>query len=59
MSFGSILTISLTTLAFYGIVEFITYLLLVRNIEGIRKRNKGFLFNYAKMKLGDKFYTIK
>ncbi|WP_449620331.1 hypothetical protein [Robertmurraya sp. Marseille-Q9965] len=59
MSFGSILTISLATLAFYGIMEFITYLLLISNIERIRKRKKGLLFNYAKMKLGDKFFQVK
>ncbi|TKC19821.1 hypothetical protein [Robertmurraya kyonggiensis] len=59
MSFGSILIISLTTLAFYGMMEFITYLLLISNIERIRKRKKGLLFNYANMRLGDKFYHVK
>jgi hypothetical protein len=58
MSVANVLIISLSTLIFYGMLELLTFLFLIKNIDSIRKRKKGLLYNYAKMKLGEKFFTL-
>lgn len=49
----TILVISL----FIGIkiIDFCIMVLLIKNIENIKSRKKGWIYNYAKMKLGTRF----
>ncbi len=47
--------ISFMTLIGYKILELFLLMILMQNIEKIKQRKKGFIYELAKMKLGEKF----
>ncbi|SCN01426.1 Protein of unknown function [Bacillus cereus] len=55
MNFANIFMISIITLIGYKISELLLLMILMKNIEKIKQRKKGFIYELAKMKLGEKF----
>ncbi|MGN5651387.1 hypothetical protein [Bacillus sp. Brlt_9] len=55
MTFANIFMISFMTLIGYKILELFLLMILMQNIDKIKQRKKGFIYELAKMKLGEKF----
>lgn len=51
--------VSLLVFIFVGVklINLLISMILTRNIDVIKKRKKGFLYNYTKMKLGENIFN--